>query len=311
MMTPVFRGLKELYGQDCHVTCATDHYYLAGCIPMLLRHNPFIDEIVRVNPNVFVTAPTRHVRQEFKQVPNKEVPHCVLSTDLVIDLNVVCALTETAQQPNVTEHRTDIWCRAAGVSPSSRQPILCLTKEEREEGQRWVEERLGAGVRVGVVLSTVDPARDWPHATAFAWDLLARGYKVVTIDKCRPLHPSVPAMLGMHIRQVAAAVEHLDIVVTPDTGILHVAGALGVPVLGIFGPTDGALRMREYAGSWVNGRAVASCSPCWYLHGCQRENPQDQDKWWACMKRVSCSMVRFELERLLERFGKEPPNKVN
>lgn len=314
MMTPIFRGLKEKYGRDCHVTAVSDNYYLAGCIPKLLEHNPFIDEVVRVNPHLFVTPPTRHIRHEFKGTPNhaEDVPHCVKETDLVIDLNVVCALTETAQQPQVIDHRTDIWCCAAGVEPSSKRPILQLTDAEREEGRRWIEAKLGGdGVRVGVVLSAVDPARDWPFTAQFAWELQNFGYRVVTIDKQKYAHPDIPAMLGMHVRQVAAAVEWLDAVVSPDTGILHVAGALGVPVLGLFGPTSGALRMREYAGDWIDGRLNVECSPCWYLHPCRREHPRDQHEWFGCMRRLSKDLVLCGLERMLTRFGKTLPSGVH
>jgi ADP-heptose:LPS heptosyltransferase len=307
MCTPVFRGLKEKY-PGCFLTVATDSSYMAGCLPMIFRHNPFIDDLVHVNPFEFVCSPTRHVRQEFRNAPNHAdmVPHCVRDTDLVIDLNVVCALTETAQQPHVKDHRTDIWCRAAGVAPSNRRPILHLTGSELAEGARWCEERLGAGVRVGVVLTTKDPARDWPFASQFAWELQQRGYKVCSIDALKKVTDQVPAMLGMHIRKVAAAIAHLDVVVSPDTGILHVAGTLGVPVVGLFGPTDGALRMREYPGSYVNPTAIVDCAPCWYLHPCRKENPKEPAKHYVCMRRLTKELVLHELEATLRRFGKEP-----
>lgn len=313
MLTPVFRGLKEKYGKDCHVTAATDNYYLAGCIPMLLHNNPFIDEIIRVNPKVFVTPPLRHGRAgDFHSTPNEDIPYCVKNTDLIIDLNVVCAMTETQQQPNVVDHRTDIWCRAAGVEPSCKKPILQLTADERREGRQWVEDRLGSdGVRIGVVLTAVDPARDWPFSSQFAWELAQRGYKVVTIDKQKYAHQNIPAMLGMHIRQVAAATEWLDAVVTPDTGILHVAGTLGVPVFGIFGPTPGALRMREYAGDWIDGSLTSPCSPCWYQHPCRSQAPRKPAEWFYCMRRASKDLVLTGLERMLARLGKIPSSGIH
>lgn len=306
MMTPVFRGLKEKY-PGCHITFATDKYYGGAALPMLAQGNPFIDQVVQVNPQEFVCSPTRRIRREFTNTPNRHVPHCVIETDLVMDLNVICAITETAQQPHVEEHRTDIWCRVAGVNPSSRRPILRLTEAELADGARWCHTHLGEhGTRVGVVLSAMDPARDWPYAQQFAWELHQSGYKVVSIDLHKRAHPRVPAMLGMHIRQTAAAVAHLDAVVSPDTGILHVAGTLGVPVLGLFGPTSGALRMREYPGSYSNPGALVPCSPCWYLHSCRRENPKDPERWYACMRRITKDYVLSELESMLDRFGRRP-----
>jgi ADP-heptose:LPS heptosyltransferase len=42
------------------------------------------------------------------------------------------------------------------------------------------------------------------------------------------------------IRRVAALLQHVDLVVSNDTGIMHVAAAVGTPVLSLFGPTDPA-----------------------------------------------------------------------
>ncbi len=322
MITPVFRGLKEKY-PGCHVTLATDTNYMAGALPMLAKGNPFIDQTIRINPFTFVCSPTRHVRREFRDVPNEPIPHCVLETDLVIDLNVICSITETAQQPNVVEHRTDIWCRAAGVEPSSKKPVLVLTKDELREGREWCDRHLGEGVRIGIVLSSMASARDWPYAEDFSATLVKEGYRVCTIDRIKRGYSNIPTMLGMHIRQVAAAIAHLDLVITPDTGILHVAGTVGTPVLGIFGPTDGALRMREYAGSYVDSRRLVPCGPCWYQYPCARETEDDKklneqqrkreqdERKYICLKRITPTFVQHEMELLLERFGRELPKGVN
>jgi ADP-heptose:LPS heptosyltransferase len=43
---------------------------------------------------------------------------------------------------------------------------------------------------------------------------------------------------GLPIREVAAILKQMDLVISNDTGIMHVAAAVGVPVLSLFGPTD-------------------------------------------------------------------------
>lgn len=40
------------------------------------------------------------------------------------------------------------------------------------------------------------------------------------------------------VRQVASVLANLNLVISNDTGIMHVAAAVGVPVLSLFGPTD-------------------------------------------------------------------------
>lgn len=302
MMTPCLRALKENH-PGCHVTLGTSWLYLAGALPMLARGNPYIDNIQRVEPSEFVTYVTRMVRQEFRSAPNEVIPQCVMDTDCVIDLSVICSMIETQTQPQVTEHRTDIWLRhcAGGLTVSDKRPILALDRDELATGRRWCDEHLGDGPRIGVVLQAHDPARTWPYAADLAIRLTIQGYQVVTLDAHRRVHDQIPAVLGRPIRETAAIIAHLDAVVAPDSGLLHVAGALGVPVLGLFGSTNGALRMREYAGRWTDSREVVDCAPCWYQQPCRRL--ADPDQHLLCMKRLSLPLVTRELASMLEQFG--------
>lgn len=310
MCTPVFLGLKEKY-PGCQVVVGTSWDYVAGCLPQLLRNNPFVDQVVRVEPHEFATAWMKQSKWEFRGVPNERIPDCVQSTDLVIELSVICAMTETREMQSpegVVTHRTDIWCRAAGVEPSSRRPILCLTNDELAWGKAWCDEHLGEGARIGLPLKTMSgtvigkDVRGWPHTEAFAFDLLRAGYKVVTLDPMRSLSTAIPALIGRPIRAVAAVIAHLDALVTPDTGLLHVAGAMGTPILGLFGSTNGDLRMREYAGHYTIAHRMAPCGPCWYSNSCLK-NPKEEDRVY-CMKRISRDLVMYELQVMLERFGK-------
>ncbi len=298
MVTPVFRGLREKYGENTHITCATTWHYCSGALPQLFKGNPFIDSVVRVEPTEYAPRMLRDHRHEYRDVQNDFIPVCVQEADLVIELNVICAVVETATQPNVTKHRTDIWCEHAGVTPSSKKPILNLTREELREGEEWCRANLGDGVRVGLPLKAMANIRGWPHSDEFAWDLKEAGYKVVTIDPIRRVHEAIPALIGRQIRFVASVIANLDIVVTPDTGILHVAGAVGTPILGLFGSTIPELRIREYAAHYTIPKRITPCGGCFYTYPCLRE--RDESLHGHCMTRLSRRLVLHEMERYLE-----------
>jgi heptosyltransferase-2 len=61
--------------------------------------------------------------------------------------------------------------------------------------------------------------------------------------------------------QLAALLERCQLLVTNDTGTMHVAAAVGTPVIALFGSTDPSV-----TGPWGNGHVVVRkdvpCSPC-------------------------------------------------
>ena len=300
LLSPVFRGLKEKY-PNCHLTVATTWVYGSGALPQLLKLNPFVDQVVRLEPHEYAPPMLRSCKKEFSEVPNDWNPPCIEQADEVIELNVICSMVETATMPNVVKHRTDIWCDHAGVNPSSKKPILVLSKEELAQGKRWCDDNLGQGKRIGVVLNAMSPIRAWPYAEEFTKDLQRAGYKVVTLDPVKRVADDIPALIGRQIRFVASCMAHLDAVVTPDTGLLHVAGAVGTPILGLFGSTDPLLRMREYAGSFSWPKRLVPCGGCFYVYQCLKD--KDQNNHVKCMKSISRALTMCELERMLDRFG--------
>jgi hypothetical protein len=69
------------------------------------------------------------------------------------------------------------------------------------------------------------------------------------------------------MRQSALFISSADLVVAPDSAALHIAGALGIPSLGLYGPFTPDLRLKYYPkAAALLGQAP--CAPC-YMHGMQ------------------------------------------
>lgn len=95
------------------------------------------------------------------------------------------------------------------------------------------------------------PAKQWP-AAAFAGlaDALASRHGLATVLNCGPGEQELAAQVQRRCRQarpaafsgsiptMIALLRRARLMVGPDSGPLHLAAALGVPTLGIFGPTD-------------------------------------------------------------------------
>ena len=82
------------------------------------------------------------------------------------------------------------------------------------------------------------------------------------------------------LRQLGALMERAALVITNDSASLHVAGAVGAPVLAIFGPTDA----RKYGPTGPKARVIRRrlfCAPCEqaqcrFSHECMRFIPADE-----------------------------------
>jgi heptosyltransferase I len=83
-----------------------------------------------------------------------------------------------------------------------------------------------------------------------------------------PEATGVAALPRLSFWQLASALRQADRVVAPDTGLLHLAVVLGVPVLGLYGSSDPLVAgLPEGAGDVL--RTGIACSPC-RERACQR-----------------------------------------
>ncbi len=80
---------------------------------------------------------------------------------------------------------------------------------------------------------------------------------------------------------LAAVLKKLDLYITNDTGPMHLASALGVPVIGLFGPTS----PKETKPAGDNAQVIhhcSDCAPCWL-----RQCPGDH----LCMTAITVEEV--------------------
>jgi ADP-heptose:LPS heptosyltransferase len=65
-------------------------------------------------------------------------------------------------------------------------------------------------------------------------------------DEVRPHEIGAYPALRLPWPELAATIAACELVISVDTGIFHLAGALSVPTLGLFGPTSGEVMCRPY-----------------------------------------------------------------
>lgn len=101
---------------------------------------------------------------------------------------------------------------------------------------------------------------------------------------------------GYHFFHSAAIIERCSVFICGDTGLMHTASALNVPVIAIFGPTSPV-----YTKPLNNGSIVIKkdhdCIPCYEYS----RTPLfcDQDRPYKCLEDISVDDIRKELESKL------------
>jgi heptosyltransferase-2 len=139
--------------------------------------------------------------------------------------------------------------KGAGFPPEWPLPELAVPGAERA---RWRAQNAPAAGRrvVAVAPGAVGPSKRWTDYGALAASLASRGYEVWIVGspaesaQAREMMQAaggskqVRDLTGTDLRNAILALAEADVAVSNDSGLLHVAAALGTASIGIFGPTD-------------------------------------------------------------------------
>jgi ADP-heptose:LPS heptosyltransferase len=193
------------------------------------------------------------------------------------------ALLDTALDYDTTIHTSDnaraLVRAVASVAPSreraSRASPLAIPAANRDEAARLLARFNGARP-IGIHVSAGRAIKQWPE-TRFrevaehlvrdrnaAIVLTGAAGDRAQVDIVRAALPSARVLDlsdGVNVLTAAAVLERINLLVTGDTGPMHLAYAVGTPVVAVFGPSDPV----RYAPLGLHDRVVRvdlPCSPC-------------------------------------------------
>lgn len=117
------------------------------------------------------------------------------------------------------------------------------------------------------------------------------------------------AQYSKGVKEFISIVNHCDFIISPDTASLHIAGALGKPMVGLFGPIKSDLRISNFKNA-IGMDANTICSPC-FKHGntpC-RNALENGDSPCMYILRPE-KIVETVRDEILPLFGFDIPKKV-
>lgn len=145
---------------------------------------------------------------------------------------------------------------------------------------------------VGIVLKAGHRKRDWPwqrHIYQLAAGIRKMGYHPLTISLDKSV-PSIEASVNERIPTLAAMLAMMPLLITPDTGLLHLAQAVGTKTIGIWGIMPPELRTKNYACTIVPPEPLPRFGDCICCLPPQR---------WSCLQRITADLILEAAKQVL------------
>lgn len=153
-----------------------------------------------------------------------------------------------------------------GKAPEVRAPKI----ELKPDALRWAEETMPGGPWIGLNPgATYGAAKQW-YPERFIELGRRLGGKIVVVGGPAEAELGERVAKGVdglnlagktNIPRLAAAIARCKLFVTNDTGPMHVADAVGTPIVAIFGPTDW-IETPPYGRGHTIVRHEIECAPC-------------------------------------------------
>ena len=211
-------------------------------------------------------------------------------------------LTAAVGRPRREVHQTEFYLqlvRGLGIAAPAVEPRIEVTAPSAERGRRLLEQH---GVQDGEPLVGFAPGAAYGHAKRWPPDRVAAviarlssdcGARCVLVGAAadraagREIESSLPPearvvnLIGRtDLRQLMGVLRACRAFVSNDSGAMHLAAAIGIPVTALFGPTKA--HVTAPVGDHHVLRHDVFCSPCML-----RECPIDH----RCMKRITVDEV--------------------
>ena len=229
-------------------------------------------------------------------------------------------LTRAVRRPRSRVHQVQYYrelVRGLGIEPADEAPRLQARARTLEKADALLR---GNGINPSEGVVGFAPGAAYGHAKRWAPDrvaiviqALARSGIVAVlvgatgdretgraIESALPTGTRIVNLIGRtSLTELVGVVSRCAAFVSNDSGAMHIAAALGVPLTAIFGPTDE--RVTAPAG-WARADVIVRdvfCRPCLL-----RECPIDH----RCMKRIDADTV---LRSVTGHLGNREPRRVN
>ena len=263
--TPVFRELKLAYPEINITVLASKANH---CV---LLNNPYVDRVITNHKNnLLKDLPTLLALRKGKfdvcvEFDHSVIPHAILRLKIIKPRKIISVIKEGrygvkgdelklydyfTEKPKDTHFR-DIWLNTLnpfGVTPKSKQYDLFCSDQQKGNAVDFLsqfQKKIIIGINLeGAVKGkkiTSDKleeiCRGIYHINREVQIILLSSPKlysnIVRISQKMNLPYVVPSYKTVSVLDVAALIQNLQLIITPDTSIVHIASAFNIPIVSI------------------------------------------------------------------------------
>ncbi len=280
LTTPLVRALRRRH-PDAHLTFVTKR----GMAP-LLADNPHLSQVVALEPDEPLAQLAGHLRGlqpthgldlhgSLRSAALRLLVRCRWSgyakRKLARTLLVATKLDLYRGDVPVAERYFEA-ARRLDVQPDGGPPEFFLGAAARERVAHWLAERQLEDAPIAALApGAAHATKRWPiaHWQALAERLRGVGYRLVVLGgpedrgAAQQLGPLAESAAGAFtLQETGACLARAKVLISGDTGVMHMATGVGTPVVALFGPTVRAFGFFPYHARATVLAQDLRCRPC-------------------------------------------------
>ncbi len=282
LTTPLVRALHRRH-PDAELYCVTKR-----AMAPLIVENPHLTKVIELEPDERITDLARRLRSlrpthgldlhgSLRSAALRLLVPCQWSgyskRKFARTLLISAKINIYGKHVPVPERYFEA-ARALDVHPDGGPPEFFLAPAARERIGRWLAERaLDRQPFAALAPGAAHATKRWPirHWRALAEQLKTMGYGLVALggpgggdrELANELGAGVHNAAGeFTLQETGACLARAAVLVSGDTGVMHMATGVGTRVVALFGPTVELFGFFPYAGRAVVLERDLGCRPC-------------------------------------------------
>ncbi len=280
LTTPLVRALHRRHPD------AELYFVTKRAMAPLVLENPKLDKVIELEPNARITDLAGRLRAlrpthgldlhgSLRSAALRLLVPCQWSgyskRKLARTVLIAAKINMYGKHVPVPERYFEA-ARALDVQPDGGPPEFFLAPAARERVARWLGERgLDGHPLAALAPGAAHATKRWPlrHWRALAEQLRGMGYGLVAVggagdrQLAGELGPGVPNAAGeFTLQETGACLARATVLVSGDTGVMHMATGVGTRVVALFGPTVEPFGFFPYASRAEVLERDLSCRPC-------------------------------------------------